>query len=99
MDERRFEDRLPISDLMKKDTKELLVMIYMQAAQTNGTVKRHCDEIAKCNENMADRATLEEMAEIKSELKDKIGTKVFVILTSIIGFLLLVFNVWDRIVG
>jgi hypothetical protein len=83
MPDRRFEDKLPISDLMKKDTKELLVMIYMQVAQTNGTVQRHCDDIEK----------------LQIEMREKIGWKIFTAISAVLAVIIILFNVLNIIAG
>ena len=88
MQERKFEDKVSVEDLFKKDTKEILIMTYMQTVKTNAQVARNIKDI----EENASRIKV-----IKTELKDKIGVKLFKIITIIAMALLVVFNVWDRV--
>jgi len=83
VDGRRLEDNVSMEDLLQKPEKDLLIMIYIQAVKTNGTVA----------ENYKDIATL------KVEMKDKIGMKLFAWLTGAVAFLIVLFNVLDRIMG
>ena len=88
MPDRKFEDKVSVEDLFKKDTKEILIMTYMQTVKTNAQVARNIKDI----EENASRIKV-----IKTELKDKIGVKLFKIITIIAMALLVVFNVWDRV--
>ena len=83
VDGRKLEDNVSMEDLLQKPEKDLLIMIYIQAVKTNGTVA----------ENYKDIATL------KVEMKDKIGMKLFAWLTGAVAFLIVLFNVLDRIMG
>ena len=82
-DGRRFEDNISIDDLMKKPTKELLVMNYVQAVRTNGTVQKHEKDI-EC---------------LKEDMKDKIGMRLFAWLSGAIAFVIILFNVIDRVMA
>ena len=88
MPDRKFEDKVSVEDLFKKDTKEILIMTYMQAVKTNA-------QVAKNIENIEKNASCIET--IKTDVKDKIGVKLFKIITIIAMALLVAFNVWDRI--
>jgi hypothetical protein len=80
-DGRRFEDKVEITDLIKDPNKILLAKIYQQVLKTNGTVTQNCKDIT----------------DLKVEMKDKIGWKIFVVLTSILGVVILIFNIIDRV--
>lgn len=87
---RRFEDNISVEDLMKKPQKDLLVEIYIQAVKTNGTVVKNCSDIA----------------DLQAKIDDKVGTKelnrferIFLIITGMGGFFILIFNIWDRLVS
>ena len=67
----RFEDKVEIADLMKTTSKELMARIYQQVLKTNGTVTQNCKDI----ENL------------QTDIKDKIGMKLFRNLSIIIGVL------------
>ena len=88
MQDRKFEDKVSVEDLFKKDTKEILIMTYLQAVKTNA-------QVAKNIENIEKNASCIET--IKTDVKDKIGVKLFKIITIIAMALLVAFNVWDRI--
>ena len=88
MQDRKFEDKVSVEDLFKKDTKEILIMTYMQAVKTNS-------QVAENIKNIEENAIC--VKDIKTELKDKIGIKLFKIITIISGALLVAFNVWDRV--
>jgi len=97
MPERKFEDKVSVKDLLKKPTKDILIMTYLQAAKTNAQVARNIKDI----EENASR-----IKAIKTSVKDKIGIKelnriqkIFVWATGSIGFILVAFNIWDRIQG
>ena len=81
-DGKRFEDNVSVEDLMKRPQKELLAEIYIQTLKTNGTVTQHSTEIV----------------DLKKEMKDKIGMKLFGLLTGIIAFLIIIFNVLDLVI-
>ena len=78
---KRFEDNVSVDDLMKLDEKTLMTKIYIQVLKTNGTVRRHEEDI-DC---------------IQKELNDKISWKMFSILTGVISFLIILFNVLDLV--
>ena len=88
MPERKFEDKVSVEDLFKKPAKEIQIMTYLQAVKTNG-------QVAKNIENIEKNASCIET--IKTDVKDKIGVKLFKIITIIAMALLVAFNVWDRI--
>ena len=97
MPERKFEDKVSVEDLFKKPAKEIQIMTYLQAVKTNAQVARNIKDI---EENAIHIET------IKTDVKDKIGIKelnriqkIFIWATGSIGFILVVFNVWDRIQG
>ena len=78
---RRFEDTVSIHDLMNLPDKELMAKIYIQTLKTNGTVRKHEDDI-EC---------------LQKEMKDKIGWKMFTVLTGVISFLIILFNILNLI--
>ena len=97
MPDRKFEDKVSVDDLFNKDTKEILIMTYLQAVKTNA-------QVAKNIENIEKNASCIET--IKTDVKDKIGIKelnriqkIFIWATGSIGFILVVFNIWDRLQG
>ena len=61
--------------------KVLLANIYWQTLKTNGTVRRHEEDI-EC---------------LKTDMKDKIGWKMFTVLTGVISFLIILFNILNLI--
>jgi len=72
-------------------------MTYLQAVKTNAQVARNIKDI---EENTS------RIKAIKTSVKDKIGIKelnriqkIFIWATSSIGFILVAFNIWDRIQG
>ena len=81
MDGKRLKDNISIADLMKKPDKELLVEIYIQALITNGNVATNRGNINN----------------LQKDMKDKIGMKLFGLLTGIIAFLIILFNVLDLV--
>ena len=83
MVDKRFEDSVKVEDLMKKPQKELSVMIYLQAVKTNGQVKDNQHDI-EC---------------LQDEVKEKIGWKMFTIGASVLGFLIILFNVLNYFAG
>jgi hypothetical protein len=83
LDGKRLEDNISMEDLLQKPEKDLLVMIYIQALKTNGTVAENCKDISVLN----------------TEIKDKIGMKLFAWLSGAVAFLIVLFNVLDRIMG
>ena len=97
MKERKFEDKVSVEDLFKKPAKEIQIMTYLQAVKTNA-------QVAKNIENIEKNAICIEA--IKTDVKDKIGIKelnriqkIFIWATGSIGFILVAFNIWDRIQG
>ena len=97
MEDRKFEDKVSVEDLFKKPAKEIQIMTYLQAVKTNAQVARNIKDI---EENTS------RIKAIKTSVKDKIGIKelnriqkIFIWATGSIGFILVVFNVWDRIQG
>ena len=97
MPDKRFEDKVSVEDLFKKPAKEIQIMTYLQAVKTNAQVARNIKDI----EENASR-----IKAIKTDVKDKIGIKelnriqkIFIWATGSIGFILVAFNVWDRIQG
>ena len=78
---KRFEDKVEITDLIKEPTKVIIAKIYQQVLKTNGTVSQSCKDIEH----------------LQIEIKDKIGWKVFVVLTSVLGVIILIFNIIDRV--
>ena len=95
MEDRKFEDKVSVEDLFKKPAKEIQIMTYLQAVKTNAQVARNIKDI----EENASR-----IKAIKTSVKDKIGIKelnrmqkIFAWITGSIGFVLVVFNVWDRL--
>ena len=82
-DGRRFEDNISVADLMKKTPKELMTMIYMEQLKTNGTVKQNCSDITN----------------LQVEMKEKIGMKLFAWLSGSVAFLILIFNILDRVMA
>ena len=97
MEDRKFEDKVSVEDLFKKPAKEIQIMTYLQAVKTNAQVARNIKDI----EENASR-----IKAIKTDVKDKIGIKelnriqkIFIWATGSIGFILVAFNIWDRIQG
>jgi hypothetical protein len=89
MNDRRFEDTMSVEDLMKKPQKELLVEIYIQTVKTNGTVAQNCNDIT----------------ELQTEIKNKIGNrellrfeKIFGIMAGVVGLVIVIFNILDRVI-
>ena len=82
-EEKRFEDKLSIADLMKKSQKELIANIYQQVVKTNGIVRQNCGDIE----------------ELKTEMKDKIGLKLFRNLTIILGLLITIATLLGIFIG
>jgi len=78
---KRFEDTVSIHDLMNLPDKELMAKIYIQTLKTNGTVRKHEDDI-EC---------------LQKEMKDKIGWKMFTVLTGVVSFLIILFNILDLV--
>lgn len=78
---KRFEDTISIHDLMSMPQKELMAKIYIQTLKTNGTVKDHEGRI-DC---------------LEKEDKNNIKTKVFTIGSTIIGFLIILFQVLNLV--
>jgi len=72
MVQEKFEDKLTISDLMKKSQKELIANIYQQVVKTNGIVRQHQIDI----ENL------------QIDIKDKVGFKFIRNLSIILGLLI-----------
>ena len=72
MDGKIFEDKVEIADLMKTTSKVLIAKIYQQVLKTNGTVAQNCKDIT----------------ELQTDMKDKIGLKLFRNLTIILGVLI-----------
>ncbi len=80
-DGKRFEDTISIHDIMSMPQKELMAKIYIQTLKTNGTVKDHEGRI-EC---------------LEKEDKQNIKTKVFTIGASVIGFLIILFQVLNLV--
>ena len=87
-DGRRFEDNISIHELMQLPTKELMAKMYVQQLKTNGTVSEHCQEITVIKEDLKDKADKTDVESVKTEVKDKIGTKLFAILSAILGVII-----------
>jgi hypothetical protein len=85
-EQRRLEDNISVDDLMKKPQKELLTMIYIQAVKMNGTIKQNCNDIS----------------ELQTEMKDKIGWKLFknfgIVLTVIFTVISIVAVIIDKVI-
>jgi len=97
MAERKFEDKVSVEDLFKKPAKEIRIMTYMQTVKTNGQVAENIERIEKNTSYIED---------IKEDMQDKIGIKelnrmqkIFIWATGSIGFILVAFNIWDRLGG
>ncbi len=95
VDGKSFGDKVSIADLMKKPQKELLANIYQQVLNTNGTVIQNCKDIEEINDDMED---------IRTEVKEKIGMKellrfekMFAIIAGVAGFIIVLFNILDRV--
>ena len=80
---RRFEDKVEIEELMNTPPKELMARIYQQVLKTNGTVAQNCNDIK----------------DLKDDVKDKIGMKLFAVITGIVGLIILIFNILDRVMA
>ena len=89
MPDRRFEDKLSIQDLSKMKQKDIIIMTYMQAVKTNGTVKRHESEMITVQKEMKDKIGIKEL-----ERSQKLTNRIMYIA----GGILVAFNVFDRIV-
>ena len=94
-DEKRFEENVSIADLMKKPQKELLANIYQQVLRTNGTVRQNCKDIDDVETDVEG---------LQTEIKEKIGMKellrfekIFAIVAGIAGFIIILFNILDRV--
>ena len=85
---RRFEDNVSVHELMQLPTKELMAKIYIQALKTNGTTTANCQEITVIKEDLKDKADKTDVESVKTEVKDKIGTKLFAILSAILGVII-----------
>ena len=90
MSDRRFEDKVSVDDLLKKPVKEILIMTYVQTVKTNGQVAENCDTIAKLQEEIKDKIGIEELSRMQ---------KIFAWTTGSIGFILIVFNIFDRVIN
>ena len=88
MPNRRFEDKLSVADLLKKPAKEIQIMTYMQACKTNGTVTRHEDEIGALQAEVKLKIGMEELER---------SQKIFNRLMIIVGGVLVIFNIFDRV--
>lgn len=95
---KRFEDYISVEDLMKKPQKELMAQIYVQTLKTNGTISLHCQQIDEIHADLKTKASSIDLEDIRRDLKDKIGQKIFVILASILGVVMVIFNIWDRLI-
>ena len=73
-DGRRFEDNTSKEELMGKPIKDLIVDILLQTTKTNGTVTQNCKDITG----------------LQTDMKDKIGLKLFRNLTIILGVIITV---------
>jgi len=82
-EENKFENKLPIVDLMKKSQKELIACIYQQVVKTNGIVRQNCNDIE----------------DLKTEMKDKIGIKLFRNLTIILGLFITIATLLGILIG
>jgi hypothetical protein len=87
-DGKEFAEKVSIGDLMKLPQKELTAKIYQQVLKTNGTVAQNCKDIEG----------------LQGEIKDKIGNKellrfekMFAIVAGVATFIILVFNILDRV--
>jgi hypothetical protein len=78
---KRFEDTISIHDLMSMPQKELMAKIYIQTLKTNGAVKDHEGRI-DC---------------LEKEDKHNVKTKIFTIGSTIIGFLIILFQVLNLV--
>jgi len=89
MPDRRLEDKISVEDLMKKPQKELLTMIYLQACKIKGQVAENIRDIQE------NRLSI-------SKLQDKcdmfISTKGFAVGATILGFIIILFNVLNYFV-
>ena len=90
MADRRFEDKVSVEDLLKKPVKEILIMTYVQTVKTNGQVAENCDTITKLQEEIKDKIGIEELNRMQ---------KIFAWVTGSIAFILIVFNVFDRVIN
>lgn len=80
---KRFEDTLSVEDLMKKPQKELLANLYIQTLKINGTVRRNCKEIE----------------DLENKVDEKIGWKIFAVISGVLMVIIVLFNMLDRIAG
>ena len=89
MPDRRFEDKLSMEEMMKKPAKVVRAMTYMQVVKTNGTVTRHENEIGDLQKDIKDKIGIAELNRMQ---------KIFAWITGSIAFILIVFNIIDRII-
>jgi hypothetical protein len=87
-DDKRFEDKVGIEDLIKTPQKELLARIYQQVLKTNGTVAQNCTDIKELQTNMDDKIGNKELLRFE---------KVFGIVAGVAGFIIVLFNILDRV--
>ena len=85
---KRFEDTVSVEDLMNKPSQELLAEIYVQTLKTNGTVTKNCVDIKDLQIKMEGKIGVKELLRFE---------KLFGLIAGIAGFLLLLFNIWDRV--
>ena len=81
---RRFEDSINIHELMNLPQNELMAKVYIQVLKTNGTVIQNCDKIAHLEGEVDKKADKADVADLRNELKDKIGWK---LMTALFAFL------------
>ncbi len=83
MQEKRFEDTLSVEDLLKKPTKEIQIMTYIQTVKTN-------DRVAK---------NIKDIENLKKEVRNKIGWKIFTIGASVLTLVILAFGLLNVLGG
>ena len=88
MQDRRFEDKLSIQDLSKMKQKDIIIMTYMQAVKTNGQVAESCADINTLQADVKDKIGIKELNRMQ---------KLFAWVTGGIGFIVILFNVFDRV--
>ncbi len=83
MPNKRFEDTMSVADLLKKPTKEIQIMTYIQTVKTN-------DRVAK---------NIKDIENLKKEVRNKIGWKIFTIGASVLTLVILAFGLLNVLGG
>ena len=76
-------DDLPLEQLINEPNKVIQIATYLKVREMNGSVRKNCADIER----------------LKKEMADKIGWKLFAALTGFMTFLIILYNVLDRVGG